>query len=370
MTYEDYLASIYYDPSHPGSYSGLEKLYRAVRKEGKYVLGRKKIGDWLIKQEDHAVHRQERGKFQRRRVVSPFVDYQWDADTANMTKYKKYNDGYAHFLLAIDIMSKYVWTVPLRTTTGKETAAAFEKIFVLGRKPTRIRSDKGSEFANKNVRQFLRRGNVLYFVTQNVVKASFAERAIKTIKLRIARYTTRQQTHRWIDVLAKITESYNKTYHRSIKRTPASVKPRDSAELWKVLYGDKIKKMTNTPYRFKVGDLVRVSFSRRAFQREYDERWSRELFVIDTRFMPEGIPQYRLKDYAGDAVTGTFYENQLMKAYEKDVYLVEKVLRTRGRGVGKEYLVRWKGWGPRYDSWVKAIDMNDINTRADLVGAS
>ena len=59
------------------------------------------------------MHREERKKVKRRRVVVPKVDYQWDVDTANMEYYKKKND-YAYFLLAIDILSKFVWTVALR----------------------------------------------------------------------------------------------------------------------------------------------------------------------------------------------------------------------------------------------------------------
>ena len=363
MKYEDYLASIYYDPAHAGAYAGLEKLYRAVRREGKFVLGRKKIRDWLTKQENHAVHKEERTKFRRRRVVAPFVDYQWDADTAYMESYKKQNDGYAYFLLVVDIMSKYVWTEALRTKTGKEMVEAFKGIFTRGRRPTRIRSDKGSEFANKDLRRLLKDQGVIYFVTQNVVKASFAERAIKTIKLRIVRYMTRTQTHRWIDVLRDITDSYNKTYHRSIKRTPASVKKNESIELWKLQYqsGPNETSLPAVDYKFKAGDLVRVSFLRRQFQREYDERWSRELFVVNTRFTKEGIPQYRLKDYAGEKVTGTFYQNQLNKATEQDNYLIDKVIASKGKGKGKRYLVNWKGWPSKYDSWITEDDYQAIN---------
>ena len=362
MKYEEYLASIYYDPAHAGAFGGTDKLYRAVRKEGKFVLSRNKIRDWLIKQEDFAVHRQQRTKFERRRVVAPFVDYQWDADTANMEFYKKNNDGYAYFLLAVDILSKYVWTSALRTTTGKEMTEALRKIFKQGRQPTRIRSDKGTEFVNRDVKRLLNKEGIGYFVTQNVVKASYAERAIKTIKLRLARYMTRKQTHRWIDVLPEITKSYNQTYHRSIKRSPASVKKNDSAELWKTQYETTPKdKPTFQKYKFKAGDLVRISFLRRPFQREYDERWSRELFVIDRRFVAEDIQQYKLKDYAGEVVTGTFYGSQLMKAHEQDHYLVEQLLRTRGRGNKKEHLVRWKGWGSKYDSWIGEDDLKALN---------
>ena len=117
-------------------------------------------------------------------------------------------------------------------------------------------------------------------------------------------------------------------------------------------------------FKYKVGSLVRVSFLRRPFQREYDERWSRELFVVNDRFMSDNIPQYRLKDYAGEVVSGTFYENQIKKAYEQDVYLVEKVLRSGKGGGGKQLLVRWRGWPSNYDSWVSEEDINALNRSA------
>lgn len=37
---------------------------------------------------------------------------------------------------------------------------------------------------------------------------------------------TKHQTHRWVDILPKVTESYNSTYHRSIKMAPTSEKER------------------------------------------------------------------------------------------------------------------------------------------------
>lgn len=93
--YEEYLASIYYDITHAGTYGGVEKLYRAVRKDGEFVLGRRKIRNWLVKHEDYAVHRETRSKFKCRRMVAPFVDYQCEMDTANMAYYKRHNEGYA-----------------------------------------------------------------------------------------------------------------------------------------------------------------------------------------------------------------------------------------------------------------------------------
>ena len=128
MTFEDYLKKIYYDARHPASFSGVDKLYRAVRKDGKYVLGKKKIRKWLESQEAFGLHRQVNRKFRRRRVIAPHINYQWDIDTAVLKSYAKDNDGYGYFVLAIDVFSRYARTVPLKSLKGTETRDALRSM--------------------------------------------------------------------------------------------------------------------------------------------------------------------------------------------------------------------------------------------------
>ncbi|KAJ9191635.1 hypothetical protein DTO164E3_8743 [Paecilomyces variotii] len=44
--------------------------------------------------------------------------------------------------------------------------------------------------------------------------------------------------------------------------------------------------------------------------------------------------------------------------------LIDKRTRRRRRRVVTNYLVRWKGWGPRYDAW---YDINDLGDAKELV---
>ena len=118
MTYQDYLEKIYYDPQHPGSFGGVDKL-QGRRQEGKYVLGRTKIRKWLETQETFGLHRHIIRMFRRRKVIAPFIDYLWDADTAVMKSFAKVNQGYAYFILAIDVFSRFVHTFPLRSNRGQ-----------------------------------------------------------------------------------------------------------------------------------------------------------------------------------------------------------------------------------------------------------
>ena len=372
MSYEDYLQSIYYDPNHGGSFGGLEKLYRAVRKEGKYVLGKAKIRKWLQKQETYTLHQHVRRKFKRQRVVVPYMDYQWDVDTASMINYTKENDGYGFFVLIIDIFSRYIWTVPLRTTKATEMVDALKSIFDRGRVPDKMRSDKGVEFKNRAVQKLTKEEGIDQFFTQNESKANFAERAIKNIKSRISRYRSHHQTNRWIDVLSDITNSYNKTYHRSIKRAPSAVSKKDQAELWMIQYGikprkKKIKDTASkggpvTRYKFKEGDTVRISHLQRPFQREYDERWTYEYFVVASRGMKQGLAFYTLKDLEGDDIKGSFYDSELSKVTvsEGTTFRIEKLLRRKKDAV----LVKWWGWPAKFNSWIPKVDVKQYGLKA------
>jgi hypothetical protein len=89
---------------------------------------------------------------------------------------------------------------------------------------------------------------------------------------------------------------------------PRAVTKKDEARLWKLQYATR--QYTKTPTRrctFRKGDTVRISHVRQPFDREYEERWTMEYFVVDDRGMKEGIPYYTLKDKSGDAVQCIFY---------------------------------------------------------------
>ena len=97
--------------------------------------------------------------------------------------------------------------------------------------------------------------------------------------------------------------------------------------------------------------------------REYSQKWTGELFKIDTRFRREGVPVYTILDWDGERVDGTFYEPELQPVTIDPTteYRVEKILKRRVCNKRKEVLVRWLHWPKKYDSWIPEADVKDCN---------
>lgn len=120
----------------------------------------------------------------------------------DMSKYSKQNDGVAFILIVIDIFSKFLWMRPLEDKKGQSVTAAFESILQEGRRPTRLRTDKGQEFRSRAFNAYLDDQNIEHLYAQNTeIKANYAERVIKTIKTKLYRFITYKQNYRYVDHL-------------------------------------------------------------------------------------------------------------------------------------------------------------------------
>ena len=66
--------------------------------------------------------------------------------------------------------------------------------------------------------------------------------------------------------------------------------------------------------------------------------WTEEMFTIKTR-VPRRSLVYKIADYRGDELEGTFYEQELRRIFntDSDFYRIEKVFQSRIRGIGVEY---------------------------------
>ena len=302
-------------------------------------------------------------------VISQGLDFLFDVDLADVSNLARENNGVKYLLIVIDVFSRYLWVQPLKSKQHGPLIEGLRKILASGRIPKEIRSDKGSEFKNRWVNAFFKEKGIHHYVTQNETKANYAERVIRTIKSMFYRYFTHNRTYRYLDILQDMVHNYNNRPHRSLDGlSPADVTHSNEALLWKKMYVDVMKpsklskKKIFKRFKFKKGDFVRISSTIRTFQRDYEQKWTEEIFIIERRYLRQRIPVYKITDYDNDPIEGTFYESELQRVNKDrhDLWKIEKVLKRRQRRGVTEVLVKWLGYPKKFNSWIKESDLQDV----------
>lgn len=342
------LSPVYYSIKNPASYSHANALKYEVKKKN---ITTKAIGKWLSDQETHSMHRPVRRNFQRRKVVVSGIDDQWQADLADLSAISRYNKGYKYLLGCIDVFSKFSWVVPLKTKSACSVLTGMKQIHEDGRRPRKLQTDMGTEFTNARMQNYLKGEGIEYFFTQNQdIKASLIERFWRTLKGKMYRYFTHNQTKKYIDILPDIVHSYNHTLHRSIKMPPAEVKACNEEKVWMVLYGEDDVDFRGP--RYKTGNYVRISKFKGKFEKGYVPNWSREIFII--RKIKNTHPvTYSLEDQNGEHLKGSFYEEELQLVNNiPEEFKIEKIIAKRVRRGKKQVLIKWLDYPETFNSWI------------------
>ena len=303
------------------------------------------------------LHKPIKRKFTKRRVISDGIDEIWSADLVDMQWNSKENKGVKYLLNVIDVFSKFVWSVPIRDKTGKSIVEAFQHIInESNRKPKKLWVDQGTEFYNRSFKKWLDDHNIDIYSAYNEGKAVIIERFNRTLKERMWKYFSAKNTHHYLDILNQLIQRYNTTKHSSIKMTPTKASKKiNEIEVYNNLYSNLNAEKRRA--KFKVGDTVRISKRKRTFEKGYTPRWTEEVFVIYTIQNTDPVT-YRIKDWNGDVIDGSFYEQELQKTSQTDIFRVEKVLKTDKRN--NMVLVKWQGYPNSFNSWVPKITIEKL----------
>lgn len=367
------LDKVYTSAREPGSFTSVDKLRKSLKRGRNVYITVKSVKDYLKQNDTYTKHRVMRKNFKRNQVIAPFIDAQWQGDLAEVGNLASENGGIRYLMVLIDVVSKHIWVEPLKSKHGRVILEALKAVFARsgGRKPTKLQTDDGKEFVNAEVQSYLKQEGITFFTVKSDKKAAVAERVIRTLKEKIYRYMHEKHTRRYIDALQDLVASYNDTYHKSIKMAPTEVTFKNEGQVLGALYGkswesdgidqgDRIRRRKMAKHR--VGDFVRISKLKGVFKKGYIGNWTEEIFVIEQIIDRAPFPVYKLKDWNGDEIEGSFYEKEI-QGVEKDLrgfWKVERVIterRVRGR---KQYLVKWEGYPDTMNSWVDEGDMTSL----------
>ena len=103
------------------------------------------------------------------------------------------------------------------------------------------------------------------------------ERVNRTLKSKLYCYFTAVNSLCYIDVLQGLIDSYNNTYHRSIRCAPATVSLLNVGTVRRKLHGGITSTVTKK-LKFHVGDHVRLSLRKRLFKKWCKMNWTEDIF--------------------------------------------------------------------------------------------
>ena len=65
--------------------------------------------------------------------------------------------------------------------------------------------------------------------------------------------------------------------------------------------------------------------------------------------------KYKITDYNGEEIQGSFYEQELQKT-KQEIFGIEKIIKQQGN----KSLVKWFGYNDSFNSWVDKKDINKL----------
>lgn len=340
------MEKIYFDIEHPASFAGVEKLQKSSKKS------RKEVEDFLAGVDEYTQYKQIRRKFPRRKILAYHAHELYQVDLADFSKLAKYNNGYRYVLVAIDTLSKYVFYIPIKNKTPVSIIRAFREIFKK-HKPKMLMSDRGREFTAKAVQKFFCLNKVHWYSVFSEIKASAAERQIRTLREKLRRIMHHSGQLKYTNILSKLAATYNKTVHSRTGYKPSEINSKNENSVFQKLYGTPV---SSKKIRYKIGEQVRVSRALDLFEKKSSvRRWSEEVFTV-YKIRLSNPPMYYLKDHKGEELLGGFYAFELARVQknERSFWDIEKIIRKRKNKDGTlEYLVKFRGYKGNY--WTQDI---------------
>ena len=319
-----YLKKIFYDLEMGGF--NKQNLKNYAMSKG---IPSKAVDEWYSKQEVAQLHKPVVAK-NFYPIVGELGHY--NVDLTFYEQYKTKNKGYFVILTCIEITTRRAYARILKNKSAKSVAGAMQEIIEEATKWTPFRvvfSDQGSEFQNE-FKSLLKKNGIEYYSTNSDDHRAngMIERFNRTLRGRIERYMTANNTLSYHEQLQKIVENYNNTVHSSIKTTPN--KATRSNEIQREIQAEKQEQITETAVvieRFELGQKVRRFRPRDLLEKKAKPAWFKTIYTV-SKLNPFS---YRIISDDGKEIKRTFQHYQLQSVADSEVSESVEERKTKER---------------------------------------
>ena len=260
-------------------YPGKSKFTTILRKLG-VKSSTKAINDFIDRQPINQVFNEPK-KTEGHIVSFGYLD-RVQIDIIDLSKYKNTNGNISYILLVIDIFSRKLWGYALKSKSTDSVEKALT-LFIKNNKPNIIISDNESSFMSSIIQSLFKTHSIKHITCEpgDHKVLGVIDRVCRTIKVKIVKYMTQNNTTKYIPHLTEIIESYNDSPHSALGNLTPNEATADE-NFQRVFDLNLEKGKDNGDFnQFDVGDTVRVRNKKKKFERAYDEKYSDVRIISD-----------------------------------------------------------------------------------------
>ena len=253
-------------------YGSINNTYADARKIDKSIT-LKDVKAWFDKS---FVRKKNLKGFNSYIAQHPHEEYQMDLFLINDLDDQEYGIG----LLMIDIFSKYMTVVPLKSKQTADLLAGIKEAFQnMGRKPEVVYTDDEGALNSKEIQGYFKHENIKHIVSRG--HAPVAERAIRTFKALLYKLVESGESGQWHVAVPKALTLYNyKMVSRATNMTPNDA--RQSKNVLDAKLHMELHKVRKRKYPdVKVGDSVRFYKKKDKFDKERVPIWSKTIHKVE-----------------------------------------------------------------------------------------
>jgi len=332
------------------NYFGRDRLFNLLRdKYGDEIApSRRQIAEFLKNQEINQLYHPSKGKPKEIKSSMTTPGKILGMDLLDLQKFQV--RGYKYLLNAIDMSSRYLYSVALKNKTDVEVLNGFKKIYNIS-KIKAVRSDNGSEFINDKFTDYLKKNGIKQILGEASKPQSngMIERVNGVIKELIQKALEINEKFDWERNLNKLIDNINNSQHSITGYTPNDIqkafKNNDKIVLDSAHDKELKKKKSNISREvFEKGDLVRLYTP----SDKTRQSWSNEVYEIVRVYKPK--KSYSVYEYKVEGFPDRFKEEELLKVVGEpqnkimkvEKFVISKLIKPVIQNNKIYYEVKWK----------------------------
>ena len=237
-----------------------------------------------------------------------YYEYQTDLFFVNDDEFLE-NQNFKVGMIMIDIFSKYMWVVAIKSKSEGDVAAGLLECFhKMGKKPEILYTDDEGSLSSIAIQKYLKEENIKHVITRG--HAWFAERGIRTFKDMLYKRVehSKDKNLQWNSLIYEVLLIYNnKLKNRITKHTPAEARKTDNE--FNVRINLVLNKQRSRIYPIlNVGDKVKMYRKKKINEKERHTTWSENSYEIEKIIKSVGQPCFKLNGF-----DRMYLRNELLK---------------------------------------------------------